>query len=594
MGKIKKLKGYKVHPIIIIFAALFTSFLQYYTMEMSWRSAGELFWIPTINLIIGIISIFTFDMIILVIFKRMDVAFNISSVFFVILSIANFYVNKLHGTPFTFLELKNTGTAMDVIANYNFTLEKRIIGILLLFLVEIFVVNICMNKKKIERCISLYLSVGLSMSMFFAYIPNNAVVPHDVVFWSWYDAMIEYGYTPCLIQSTIQSFNAIKEPDDYNEKDIEKFINTYQVNKNNGNTPDIIFILNETFYDLNQITDTNTGGSCFNYINGLENTITGYAISPNSGGGTNRSEYELLTSNSLQLAPNVTPFNVIDMAGANSIVNYLETKGYTTLGGHSEAAANYCRNTGYPGLGFDKVYFDGDFKDKSYYGNRMYYETDYSLYKNMIRWYEEMPEAPRFMYLLTIQNHGEYEINPEEYDIVHTQNDYGEYTDDINEFMTGIYLSDKDFQTLVDYYNTVDRDVIILMVGDHCPSFAVDIVDSKYSAEEKEYRLRKVPYVIWSNNSELIKEENPNDMSMVYMTPYVLDIAGVDLSGYYDYMLQLKEKVPVLSSYGMYIDANGKMHKYEDETEYTDDINMYFNLDYANIKKKDIINKFTR
>ena len=69
---------------------------------------------------------------------------------------------------------------------------------------------------------------------------------------------------------------------------------------------------------------------------------------------------------------------------------------------HSESENSYNRLQSYPKLGFQDVRFDLDFKNKEYYGNRQYYETDESVYQNLIQWYEEMPEdRPRFLYLLT-------------------------------------------------------------------------------------------------------------------------------------------------------------------------------------------------
>ena len=62
-----------------------------------------------------------------------------------------------------------------------------------------------------------------------------------------------------------------------------------------------------------------------------------------------------------------------------------------------------------------------------------------------------MGKGPRFMYILTIQNHGGYGyLNENDY-LVHTQNDFGDYTNDINEFATCMYLSNKGFEELKDF-----------------------------------------------------------------------------------------------------------------------------------------------
>ena len=84
-----------------------------------------------------------------------------------------------------------------------------------------------------------------------------------------------------------------------------------------------------------------------------EQASTGYALVPDVGGGTNRSEFELLTGNSMDLLPGITPFSTLSMEGQPSVVSYLESLGYTTLAAHPALPANYRRGTAWPALGFD-------------------------------------------------------------------------------------------------------------------------------------------------------------------------------------------------------------------------------------------------
>lgn len=75
-----------------------------------------------------------------------------------------------------------------------------------------------------------------------------------------------------------------------------------------GEKPDIILILNETLFDFSLIHDFETDEPVMPYMKSLENVIRGYVSVPAIGGGTNRSEYELLTSNSLYLMKDILPF----------------------------------------------------------------------------------------------------------------------------------------------------------------------------------------------------------------------------------------------------------------------------------------------
>ena len=69
-----------------------------------------------------------------------------------------------------------------------------------------------------------------------------------------------------------------------------------------------------------------------------------------------------------------------------------------------------------------------DFEELEFYHDR-YFAEDSSLYDNLIRWYEVQCEdaEPIFMYMLTIQNHGGWNLNDSVYDTVHVLNAEGEY-----------------------------------------------------------------------------------------------------------------------------------------------------------------------
>lgn len=116
----------------------------------------------------------------------------------------------------------------------------------------------------------------------------------------------------------------IQEPDGYSEERIMELVASLkQSDEGESRTPDVILILNETFCDLRQVADIHANQEFLHYWDTMPNTVKGYAVAPIDGGGTNCSEYELLTGNSLQLMPGITPFYVLDLENANSIASHL-------------------------------------------------------------------------------------------------------------------------------------------------------------------------------------------------------------------------------------------------------------------------------
>ena len=165
-----------------------------------------------------------------------------------------------------------------------------------------------------------------------------------------------------------------------------------------GSYPDIVLILNESFYDLSLVTDPLADTPYLDFYRSLaDSAVLGYALVPDVGGGTNRSEFELLTSHSLTLLPGVTPFANMSMEGQPSAVSYLESLGYATLAAHPAVASNYRRGMAWPALGFDTTAFEQDFAPFTPYGGRIYYVPDADAFDYFTAMYEAMPEdRPRF------------------------------------------------------------------------------------------------------------------------------------------------------------------------------------------------------
>ena len=531
------------------------------------------------------------NQILLLIFKRISASMAVSAFLSAALAVTNYFVYGLHGTPFTFSMIRNTGTALEVLFSYSLEFSTSLILILLICLTGILLPIFLFQGSVCDRKKGLIPTAILLIAVSFCYVTPHSLISPSIVGWSWEESVTQFGYLNCFVEATVQGFHTIQEPKDYDEEALVEFTQNYPAVEKKGQKPDVILILNETFFDLNEVTDIASSTDCLKNIHALQNAVTGHAVVPAVGGGTNKSEYEYLTGNTLQLTPNVTPFNALDLNDTSSVVTLLKQQGYETQAIHTEPGGNYNRAEGYPALGFDTVHFEGDFENLSYYGDR-YFETDASVYENMFRWYEEMGPGPRLFYTLTIQNHGGYDRLSEEMCSVHTSRDFGENTHLVNEFMTMISMSDQAFQNIVDYFDSVDRDVIVCMVGDHAPAFIRSVTDENLTDSQREMQMRSVPYVIWSNHLDL-SADIPETISMNYLMPTVIDMADIQLSPFYDYMISIRDRIPVLSAYGIYMTEDGQIHRYEDITEKGNPAKIYLDLTYANMSKKDFMKPFT-
>lgn len=505
--------------------------------------------------------------------------------FFLVVAVVNYYTVKLHGLPFTIHELANARTAFRVMGGHGIRMDRYVLSMIVLSAVCVLVYWVCRKSEKYltfrKACIrDTIMAAMAALFVYFGYASPNSIKPHTTLSWNWWEPYQTYGYLPCSIESIAQTFHIYNMPEGYSEEKAEGIAVNQMTEE--GKKPDIILILNETFYDLGIVSDIKTDRAYLENFYALDNAVHGYAVVPFVGGGTNHSEYELLTSNSIYLFnSNVTPFNVLGMKNENSIVSYLKQMGYWTIGAHASIAENYNRERAYPNMGFDQTFFIDDFTKTDYYGQRKLL-SDRAVYENFYSWYEGCGEGqPRFAYLLTIQNHSPWETNEAGEDVVHLNGGYGSLTESVNEYLSCIYQSDQAFRELTEYIEGVDRPVLVCMVGDHSPWFAEDLVSENISEEEKQIGLRSTPFVIWANYD--IESRDVGTVSLNNIVPLILETGGIETSVYYQYMLDLMKQVPVLTSYGCYLDTQGNVYRYDEENGYTNDVNDYFYLEYYNI-----------
>ena len=443
-------------------------------------------------------------------------------------------------------------------------------------------------------------ALGVFLVMFFGYFGPVTIKPKTTYGWAWQNTYYTYGYLAGTIEATSLMADPVIEPENYNDA---AAVNTARKSddyiapaspESAEDYPDIVLILSESFYDFDLVTDLQADTEVMPVTKNLPNAVYGHTISPHVGGGTNSSEYEMLSSNSLMLMPSITPFNWLNLHNANSLVSYLKDLGYSTLAAHPYTNSNYRRDSAWLALGFDETHFQDDFPTKEYYGNRPY-QTDSASYRDFEKLYEAMPEdKPRFGFLVSIQSHGDYTMNDASLDIVHAATDYGEYDELMDEYLSCIHMSDDAVQELCDYftkqYEETGRKVVLALAGDHAPSF-VDHVADKTRTEGNDLQIleRSTPFFIWANypleniDAATSTADPLNRMDMVMLAPTIAQQAGLPLTGYYKYLLAMKQQTPVVTAANDYMKVDGTYGTYGEDESLDAWVKGYLALEYNNI-----------
>lgn len=358
--------------------------------------------------------------------------------------------------------------------------------------------------------------------------------------------------------------------------------------------PNIIAIMNESFSDLMAVGDMEVTKDYMPFIRKLkENTIKGYTYSSVFGGNTANSEFEFLTGNTMAFLPdNSVPYQLFLRSKTAGLTYTLGAQGYGPLYAlHPYYKTGYSRYKIYPLMGFDRFYTSDDFSVFTDTVN--YHITDHEDYDKIIELYEESQDddSPFYLFNVTMQNHGSYDGSLlETGDSVRLKGNLEGFSK-AEQYLNMERMSDKALKHLIHYFEKVDEPTVIVFFGDHQP----DLEDSFYDTllgekvenlqgEDLE-QLYKVPFLIWANYD--IEEQTIERTSNNYLSTYLADVAGIEKTGYLEYLTDLREEIPCINAIG-YWGSDGNFYELEDESSpYYDLIHQYNLLEYNNLFGKD-------
>ena len=468
--------------------------------------------------------------------------------------ITNHYVMKFRSTPFVPWDLFSVGTAASVAGNYDFTPDRRMVVVTVIFAVCFVLVRFLKKGPRFSWKIRLgsVVLLGLALCTFVNALQQESFQTRHYLY--------PFLFTPAYMTKVNGmavtfamdlAYVAVERPAGYDAKDAEQTLAKYDTKTQEaatGDLPNIIVIMDEAFSDLRVVGSLETNVDYMPFMHrmqqGQENTITGYVQTSVCGGNTADSEFEFLTGNTMAFLPSGSiPYQQYIKSKTPSLASYLKSIGYETYAQHPYQASGWNRDKVYPLLGFDHMDFMEDYHDVSYVRN---YISDESDMEHIIETYEKNKTSgkPAFIFNVTMQNHGGY------------TDTYRNLTNDItsqyaseplNQYLTLIHKTDQALENLIDYFSKADDKTVIVFFGDHQPNDTVaSVVENGAQVETQKRYL--VPYLVWSNYEiEGAKDQNT---SLNYLAAQVLAAAGVPTNAYQNYLLSLRNTYPVISAAG--------------------------------------------
>ena len=533
-----------------------------------------------------------------------------------ILGIAEHFVMTFKGEAILPSDILALGTAMEVSEGYEFTFTAGIVTSLALLEISLGLLSLIRPRKlstpahvlpAIAGNLCAFLLVSVISLLGFSSIDLEQALNFGFDRWQPICTYVSQGF----ITSFTEMVNElpIEKPEGYTPdetKNIEQelvvaYDSTYgsseqraaAVAQFNEIKPTVIAVMNESFTDLSCFEQLKAGGYFGpNYYNSLPDTLVrGTMLASVTGGGTANSEFEFLTgATTAFVGVGKIPYQLYQMSDVDSLAKDLKELGYVATAMHPQNPVNYHRDKIYQQLGFGEFLSIDDFGDAPYYHNGV---CDYVTYDKILELLRT-DERPQFIFDVTMQNHGGYEIGsvPAEELTNYWVEGASENTNAmLNTYLTCINASDRDLEYFINELRNIGRPVVLVFFGDHQPSIATSLNDELYPQEDTAshaFRVHQSTYFVWANY-----EIAGNNELNVYDTVGANEIAaialnkiGAPLTDYQKALLATRSDVPSINVAG-YLGADGLRYDLESEdSPYTSTIDKLQRVQYLEFATK--------
>ncbi len=578
-----------------IFPMLLIPIINYYLLDLYIHNPFE-----DTKLKIQFLNIWLFELLMLLflfLFGSLRASLRFQTVFFMLAGLANYYVLEFRSAPIMPWDIYSVGTAASVADNFEYTIEKNTILVLLGFIAVLaatWIPNFSFQKtlrpfkyRWYVRCGGLLIS-ALLLSSFTNMMHEDSTVG-------------KYGLYDKLFTPTVMSkrdgvalaflmeleYLSIDKPEDYNTDEAKALLASYASTDTDiaEVKPNIIVIMNEAFSDLSILGEFETNEDYMPFVrslmNGAENTVSGYLNVSVLGGNTANTEFEFLTGNTMAFLPQGSiAYQQYVKDELYSIPSHLKSLGYETYALHPYNSTGWNRNTVYPMLGIDTSYFKKHMKSPELIRK---YVSDHACYDSIINLYKNKEEGtPMFMFNVTMQNHSSYTGEFDNFAPLISLKDTSSTA--LSNYLSLIKISDTAIQELIHFFSHEDEETIIVFFGDHQPTNSVVSPIYKLNGksvstltQEEEYLRYQVPYFIWANYD--IEEASSVNTSVNYLGMDVLELAGLPLYDYAKFLQEQQALFPIVTSIRA-TDSNGTTYEVKDIME---ELNAYHSLQYYQV-----------
>lgn len=571
----KRLPYSVVFTIVPLASAVLTFvvfYLQYYSLNditYGLKNAGLTIFI------LNFLPILMSMLLLLFISGRLSVAFFLTSLITVLLTLINRTKIIMRQDPLMPTDFSLGTEAFTIVMNMEAgSIAKYVVIILAVILFGAALIMFFKNKPvRISVRISGAVIVIAASAVLYSTTYSDVKLYDSLPVGNLYYLANHYntkGFVYCFIhQVSATGVLSRKAPDGYKKTELVRLIEEEYSSKEYSldGAPHVVVIMGEAFSDLSDRADlefTNYRDPLTNFKKLKEQGVSGEIIVTHTGGGTSDTEFDVLTGMSKREEESVSYAFRLLSKQTESIASDLTELGYKSIFVHPGTGWFYNRKNVYSLMGFEDLYFSEYFGDSPTKGG---YINEYDTVDAVINLFEEKrrenPGSPIFEFCVSIQNHGPYESKYSTWEMnFDSEADLSDSEINIlSNYFQGITDQDENLGRLADYLNSLDEPVLLMYFGDHMPSMPVSLFKNiglsfDFGGDFLErMELFTTPYLFWQNDcyrqqTGQIAENGQNAplISANFLGASLLEFIGYgEISPMNKFLNELKRDIPVIT-----------------------------------------------
>ena len=500
----------------------------------------------------------------LIITNNIKVSVSIAGGVLAVFSIVNYFVYVFRDREFTPIDLLTTGTVLNVMDQYKLVVPAYQFYLLVLCLIFIFAQYSLPKWPELPK-----IKARLWMLLVeFVMICVLCFSSTNIRFMAWRNEPSMYNGFYLNFFLGIRA-SMMEQPDNYSAEMVEKISKEYNQPEENGDLqrPNVVVVMNESFADFNVFgSGVSTDKPITPFIDSLkENTIRGYALSSVYGGNTANSEFEFLTGHSMGFLPTIcVPYQQYIRNSTATIIHNAQKAGYATLGTHPYYGDGWLRTTVYPKLGFERSTFIESYPQKNMVREYVSDRETYDYILNELN--NKKQDKPLFLFGITMQNHGNYNYEGEDFTNTITLKGYDGNYPLAEQYLSLINETDKATEYFINTLEEFNEDTVVLFFGDHMPKleneFYEELAGGPLDTLDKQMLQYTVPFFIWANYD--IPEAEVELTSLNFLSRHLLDAARIDLPPYYQFLAEVEQEIPAINARGYYSKSQKKFLTFDE------------------------------